>query len=450
MPKKYNLIYIHTHDSGKIFEPYYSSILTPNYQNFVDEALVFDRAFAASPTCSPSRASLLTGQMPHQNGMLGLANRGFELNDYSKHLVSILNKVGYTTCLCGIQHEYGRYTNFVEGANKIGYKVNLTTEIVEDDESDYYRWDYRNAEQVVNYLSSHDKNRPFFLSYGMFMTHRQYPIVKEKFDLDNCYFPEWLEKDEVVVDDYLGHLQSLRYFDECFGKVWRAIKDNGLVDNTIIVVTTDHGIAFPFAKCNLTDRGLGVNFSIKIPNNKNNGKRFNGLFSQVDFVPTILSLLNVDYEYTGVGIDFSHSLVDNLFSEREYVFGEVNFHTSYEPIRSVRSDKYLFIKYFDDYKNFNLSNIDDSLTKDYYIEQKYLNGTKELEQFYDLEKDPNQLNNLIFSEDYFEIIKDFKIKMFQFMVDTDDFLLNKEFEWKKSWIINKKEAVSPKNKDYII
>lgn len=449
MNNKYNIIYIHTHDSGKIFEPYYPSIKTPNYQDFVDNALIFERAFSASPTCSPSRASLLTGKMPHENGMLGLANRGFELNDYNQHLVSLLNDAGYITCLCGIQHEYGRYTNHNQGANKIGYQINLTTELIENDECDYYKWDLRNAEQVVHYLDSHDKKRPFFLSYGMFMTHRKYPKVIDNYNINKCYFPEWLIENDIIVNDYKGHLQALTYFDCCFGKVWNAIKNNELLDNTIIVVTSDHGIAFPFAKCNLNDRGLGVNFSIRVPESLNNGKRFSGLFSHIDFVPTILSLLKIENNYSGQGLDFSDSINHSLDNVRDRVYGEVNFHTSYEPMRSIRSNKYLYIKYFDDYSFYNLSNIDDSDSKDYYINTSLLGGEKSLELFYDLEKDCNQLNNLIDDASYSGIIDQFRLELYDYMVKTNDYLLDSDFKWNKNWIVNKRCAISPKDNDKI-
>lgn len=449
MSNRMNVIYIHTHDSGKIFAPYYKNIPTPNYQDFCQDALLFDKAFSTSPTCSPSRCGLLTGQMPHNNGMIGLANRGFVLNDYSQHLVSILNNHGYNTVLCGIQHEYGRYTEHELGAKKIGYKYNLTSELLFEKESDYYKWDFENADNVCRFLSEYDDKQPFFVSYGMFLTHRHYPEVVSDFKVEDYYFPDWLECSREIKADYSGHLQSLIYFDECFGRVIKTLKQNNLYDNTIIVVTTDHGIAFPLAKCTLSDRGLGVNFCIRIPGNINNGRVYDHLFSQVDFLPTLMSLLKIDYEYSGVGLDFASVLTTDLGLLRNRVYGEVNFHTSYEPMRSIRSDKYLYIRYFDDYNYYNLSNIDDSITKKYYLDNCLLSGCKDMELFYDLEKDPGQLNNLINDKNYTDIVNDYRKELFNYMIDTDDFLLNPDFEWKKEWIVNYREAISPKEKKYI-
>src|SRR6185369_2946181 len=80
-----NILYIHSHDSGRYLQPYGYNVPTPNIQKLASDGILFRQAFSGAPTCSPSRASLLTGQCAHQNGMLGLAHRGFALNDYSKH-----------------------------------------------------------------------------------------------------------------------------------------------------------------------------------------------------------------------------------------------------------------------------------------------------------------------------------------------------------------------------
>ncbi len=83
-----NILYIHSHDTGRYVQPYGHQVPTPNIQLLADQGVLFREAFCAAPTCSGSRASLLTGQYCHNNGMLGLAHRGWELNDYRQHLVT--------------------------------------------------------------------------------------------------------------------------------------------------------------------------------------------------------------------------------------------------------------------------------------------------------------------------------------------------------------------------
>jgi arylsulfatase A-like enzyme len=98
---KPNIIYLHSHDSGRYLQPFGHAVPTPNLQRLASEGVLFRRAFSAAPTCSPSRSALLTGQCPHRNGMLGLAHRGFSMNDYSKHILHTLRPAGYRSVLAG-------------------------------------------------------------------------------------------------------------------------------------------------------------------------------------------------------------------------------------------------------------------------------------------------------------------------------------------------------------
>src|SRR4051794_36763661 len=99
-----NILYLHSHDTGRYIQPYGYDVPTPNLQKLASEGILFRQAYDAAPTCSPSRASLLTGHCPHNNGMLGLAHRGFALNDYRQHLAHTLRPYGYQSTLIGIQH----------------------------------------------------------------------------------------------------------------------------------------------------------------------------------------------------------------------------------------------------------------------------------------------------------------------------------------------------------
>ena len=102
--KSLNILYIHSHDTGRFVQPYGHQIPTPHLQNLAESGILFRRAFCASPSCSPSRAALLTGQYAHSSGMLGLAHRGWKLHDYKQHIIHTLKTVGYSSALCGVQH----------------------------------------------------------------------------------------------------------------------------------------------------------------------------------------------------------------------------------------------------------------------------------------------------------------------------------------------------------
>ena len=97
-----NVLYLHSHDTGRYVQPYGWPVPTPNIQRMADQGLLFRQGFCVVPTCSGSRACLLTGQYGHSNGMLGLAHRGWELNDYTQHIVHTLRRAGYFSLLLTI------------------------------------------------------------------------------------------------------------------------------------------------------------------------------------------------------------------------------------------------------------------------------------------------------------------------------------------------------------
>src|SRR5436190_2236498 len=109
-----NILYIHSHDTGRYLQPYGHPVPTPNFKKLASDGVLFRQAFSAAPTCSPSRACLLTGQFAHQNGMIGLAHRGFAMNDYGKHMLHTLRGAGYRSVLAGLQH-------IADKPEKIGY-----------------------------------------------------------------------------------------------------------------------------------------------------------------------------------------------------------------------------------------------------------------------------------------------------------------------------------------
>ena len=167
----YNLVYIHTHDTGRSISPYGYSCQSDNLLALAREATLFTHAYSCAPTCSPSRAAMLTGQLPHQTGMLGLAHRGFFLTQPRHHLANYLASQGYHTVISGVQHEHGRYTDLdPEGLNRLGYQEILT--VSAQDKPCYVAWDRQNALRAACWIRENDDEKPFFLAYGMNATVR--------------------------------------------------------------------------------------------------------------------------------------------------------------------------------------------------------------------------------------------------------------------------------------
>ena len=197
-----NILYLHSHDTGRYIEPFGHEIPTPNLQKLAGEGILFRKAFDAAPTCSPSRASLLTGQCPHSNGMLGLAHRGFSLNDYSHHILHTLRPRGYRSSLIGIQH-------IARDPKMIGYDEIVPTNGTHVETV---------APPAVRFLREKPKT-PFFLSVGFFETHREFhqpgPREDQRFCLPPAPNPDTPEPVGILRPSRPVPVCSIRAWEMC-------------------------------------------------------------------------------------------------------------------------------------------------------------------------------------------------------------------------------------------
>ncbi|MBM7542035.1 sulfatase [Amphibacillus cookii] len=449
---KKNIIYIHTHDSGKVLSPYGYNVPTQSLQAFTKDATIFREAYCVGPTCSPSRSGLLTGMYPHSNGMYGLSQRGFKLHDYNQHLVNFLKENHYHTVLAGIQHEAGSYIDHEQGAKIIGYDQDISADNAGMPEEELVKWDYDNAFKVKSWLENYREDKPFFLSYGLFSTHRKFPEKghdnQEEINANYIMPPDPLAKERTIREDYAGYLKSASWFDESFKVVMNAIKENGFYEQSIIIFTTDHGIAFPFSKCNLFDTGIGVSLIMRVPDSQMHGKEIDGLISQVDVFPTLCDLIGIRKPDYLQGESFAEMFEQQDTSGREEIFSEINYHTSYEPARSVRTKRYKYIKFYDrDYLKINRTNIDNSISKVFYQEHGLEKAQKPEEALYDLYYDPSETNNVIEHPDYHDVVIAMREKLLEHQTKTNDPILTGHFQVQEGWKINKKEHYNPSSKD---
>jgi N-sulfoglucosamine sulfohydrolase len=405
-----NIIYMHTHDTGRYIEPYGYGIPTPNLMQFAKEGTLFRNAFCVGPTCSPSRAGLLTGMAPHSNGMLGLSHRGFSLNDYNQHLVNFLNNAGYETTLCGVQH--------VAADEKcIGYTNILHTEQYELDS--FREWDLANAASAAEYIGE-NRNRPFFLSFGMVNTHRPYPEIDADINPDFLQSPFPIADTPENREDTAAYISSVKTVDECVGTVLRAVEEAGIRDETLIIFTTDHGIAFPRMKCNLYDTGIGVSLIIDYPGNKLQGKSCNALVSHLDIFPTICDLLAADKPDWLQGFSMQPLFEKQKERIRESITSEVSFHAAYEPMRCIRTERYKYIKVFNGFDGYVHFGGDGGVADKFVKEHGGYDLIRKEEMLFDLYLDPVERVNLVDDTAHELVYKKMKLEMESWMKQTDD------------------------------
>ena len=329
-PTRPNILYLHSHDTGRYVQPYGHAVSTPHIQHLAEQGVLFRQAFCAASTCSASRACLLTGQYAHSNGMLGLAHRGWSLNDYNHHIVHTLHDAGYHSVLIGEQHISKR-------PDVIGY--DRVIKIATTRASDV-------APVTIDVLRD-PPGRPFFLSVGFFETHREFfrPAAGEdRYVLPPSNLPDTPE----TRADMAAFAASARSLDDGIGAVLGALDDLGLADDTLVICTTDHGMAFPGAKTTLTDRGIGVFLIMRGPGGFEGGRVSDALVSHIDLYPTVCDLLDIEAPGFLQGESLMPLVTGERESVRDAIFAEGTYHAAYEPQRAVRTPRWKFIKRFGD------------------------------------------------------------------------------------------------------
>jgi N-sulfoglucosamine sulfohydrolase len=421
-----NIVYIHSHDSGRYLSPYGQSVPTPNLQRLAQEGIVFRRAFSAAPTCSPSRAALLTGLYPHSNGMLGLAHRGFSLNDYQQHIVHTLKPAGYTSVLAGLQH-----------VAKVPETIGYDTVLPHKDTSAVHV-----APAAVGFLDSRPTS-PFFLDIGFFETHREYPEATPEDKANYSPLPRPIPDTETTRGDFARYRASARVMDEGVGKVLDAIERNGFGVNTLIISTTDHGISFPRMKCDLTDDGWGVSLIMRGPKLPR-AAVCDALISQIDIFPTICDYIRIQHPAWLQGKSFLPVLSGQVPEIHEEIFAEVNYHASYEPKRAVRTARWKYIRRFGDRRTPVLPNCDDSPSKELWLQAGWGSQVLDTESLYDLLFDPTEHANLINDPGHAQLAQEMRDRLHRWMVSTNDPLLHGPVAAPPGALANDPNGISPK------
>jgi arylsulfatase A-like enzyme len=420
-----NILYIHSHDTGRYVQPYGFPVPTPNIQMLADQGVLFREAFCAAPTCSGSRASLLTGLYCHNNGMLGLAHRGWKLNDYRQHWVHTLREVGYSSILIGEQH-----ISLDPGV--IGYDEVVP---VDSTHASFV------APLTIKALREAPA-QPWFMSVGFFETHRSFAAPTSVRDTLYSQPPENLPDTPVTRRDMAEFKASARSLDQGIGAVLHALHDYGLVENTVVLCTTDHGIAFPGSKATLFDRGTGVMMIVRGPGFPP-GKVIDAPVSHLDVYPTLCEVTGAPEPSWLQGKSLMPLVRGEVGSLHEAIFTETTYHAAYQPRRAVRTERWKYIRRFDEYPNPVLANCDDSDTKALLVEAGW--GEQEVpeEQLYDLVADPQEGRNVAGDPARAGVLAEMRERLEAWMRETDDPLLVGPVAPPEGAIVNEQWQVSP-------
>ncbi len=331
-----NIIFLIADDWSYPHAGYYGDPLvrTPTFDWLAAEGAVFDNAYCASPSCSPSRASILLGRYPHQ--MESAGNLWSVIPKKFKNWMSLLQESGYYTGRSrkgwgpgdykagGYQHnpagkEYGSFKSFLENAQK---------------------------------------DAPFAFWFGSNDPHRTYERnsgAKTGMDIDEVIVPDFLLDVPCVRNDMLDYYFEVERFDRESGAILKRLRKEGLLDNTIVVMTSDNGMPFPRAKANLYDYGTRMPLAMYWKGRIEGGKRISEFVNFIDFAPTFLEAAGIEVPKSFVGqtllplFEGETGMAqqrDTVFLERERHANVRKGNLSY-PARAVRTEEYLYIKNFE-------------------------------------------------------------------------------------------------------
>ena len=416
MADRPNISSMHSHNTGTYVEPYGHAVPTPHLQRLAEQGVLFRRAYATAPTCSPSRASFLTGMYPHSCGMIGLAHRGFSMLNYEWHAARVFKANGYLTATAGVEHT-------APDLNAIGYG-----EILSGLDTNYPgqpKW-IEPADAVVDFLNNAPQ-QPFFLNLGLNETHRpfhraepeKYPAEREQF----CIPPRPLPDTPETRADTADYKASARIMDDHYGKVLAALEETGLADNTLVFCFADHGLQFPRNMCNLTDHGIGVYLVIRGLGGFEGGKVVNAMVSLMDVLPTAYRAAGIEIPDCVQGKSLCALVNGEGDRHWEEIFSEVNYHAAYEPMRSIRTERYKYIRRYDERDKLVLPNVDDTPTKAFLLNQNWEKLPRDQEILYDLIFDPDEAHNIIDRGDIAHIRKALSDRLDAWMEDSNDPLL---------------------------
>ncbi len=416
-------------------------VQTPVFDRLARAGALFEHAFVSSPSCTPARNALLTGQDFYRLGEG--ANLWSALDVNHPNFVQLLRQSGYDIAHYRKAWGPGKFEDGGYAAHPMG--------------------PWKGPER---FLKEWDRSRPFCYWFGTADPHRPYDTglgVRSGIDPAAIEVPDFLPDTPEVRSDLADYYYEVQRWDREVGEMLERLRAEGVLENTLVVVVGDNGMPFPRAKSNLYDFGTRVPLVIDWPGRIQSGLQVDALVSLNDLAPTLLQAagLPIPPEMTG------HSLLPLLKSEASYaerdfiVFGRERHNTSQMPpslagypSRAIRTDEWLLIVNFEPDRWPNgvpggatlpsghtrdqgrFLDVDSGPTKEVLMERfndhenrtlwELAFGKRPALELYHIPDDPFQLTNLADDPEQAERIQELKRQLFDYLESTGDPRVTKE------------------------
>jgi len=423
-----NILVIIADDWGYPYAGAYGDkvVKTPTFDRVAREGVLFRNAFAAAPSCTPSRASLLTGRAPHELGEGG--NLWSYLPAKFDVYPDLLERAGYTVGFTRKGWGPGDFKAGGRGRNPAGAQFG----------------------GFDAFYDQAPKDKPFCFWFGSQDPHRPYETgtgASSGMKPEEVRVPRFLPDAPEVRGDILDYYFEIQRLDREAGAILARLEKDGRLDNTIVVFTSDNGMPFPRAKANLYDAGTHVPLAIRFPGKAKAGQQRDDFVVLTDLAPTLLEAAGLTPPAAMTGRTLMPLLAGSRQADRDRVFVERERHAQVRrgdlsyPARAVRTERFLYIRNFrpdrwpagDPEKYFAVGpfgDIDGGPSKDLLLNRRgdpaiagafaLATAKRPREELYDLRKDPDQLENVAGRRDYQQEQRRLEGMLEKWMRDTGD------------------------------
>ncbi|HEX7847802.1 MAG TPA: sulfatase [Chitinophagaceae bacterium] len=451
MAKSPNVLIVIADDQSYPHASAYGSkmVSTPGFDLVAKKGALFTNAYVTSPGCSPSRASLLSGLYPWQ-----VEEAGSHASSFSTKYVcfpDLLQHAGYHIGYTGKGWGPGNWEISGRKFNPAGPEYNSLT--LTAPYSGISKTDY--TANFKKFLSERKEGQPFYFWVGTQEPHRPFESNswrKKGYKLSQAKVPGFLPNNDTIKSDLLDYAMEIAWSDSHLMNCINELKRIGEFENTIIIVTADNGMSFPYAKANCTDAGIHVPLAICWGNKISPNQVIQTLVSTIDIAPTVFAATAVKPAGPLSGQNLLPLVSGNPKAYKEdaiYAGRERHSFSRYNnlgyPMRSIRWKNYLLIHNFhperwpagdpkEITKDGTLSDayydIDDAPSKQFLINLRNdptINPFFELAvgkrpefELYDLTKDRDCMHNIVNDPSSAVVLKTLKQKLNDKLVATND------------------------------
>lgn len=420
-------------------QPYgHDSIMTPNLQRMADQGMRFDNAFVTISSCSPSRASIITGRYPHQTDAEELH---WPLPEDQVTFVEKLKEKGYWTAAAGKWHLGEAVRDRFDEIREVdtsGFqlpsgeaaKAGKFVETLEGEaQSGCADW--------IPLMKDRPTDKPFFLWLAALDPHRPYHpnIISDPSQPEEIRVAPYHPDTAAVRADYQLYYDEITRLDRYVGLVLDELEAQGVAENTLVLFISDNGRPFPRDKTTLYDSGIKTPWIVRWPATVKPGTVCKRIVSTVDIAKTFLKLGGIGNPgQTFEGVDFSPLLTDPEKPIRDYVFAEKNWHDFEDHVRCARNERYKYIR--NSYPDLPQTPSADGLRSPTYVELLRLRDKKRLtepqkacftvprpqEELYDTKLDPHELTNLAGDERYAPLLRAMRAALEDWEKKTKDYV----------------------------